>query len=198
MKNGKQGRVMLALLLAAVLALPGVWALRGREDEPAAQGNLLTNGDFSAVTGDMPDGWEKGMWVTSAGASYLEAVTLEDGTHAVLIENAAENDARFEQTVAVRPNATYRLTARVRAEGIDPAKTGANVSFLNIYGTSERLRHGRGMDDGHALRADGQGSARGDRLPAPGRLRRGEHGPRLVCGRLPGAGGEGARRGERA
>ena len=139
MKNGKQGRVILALLLAALLVLLGVWMLRGGEDEPAAQGNLLTNGDFSAVTGEMPDGWEKGMWVTSAGASYLEAVTLEDGTRAVLIENAAANDARFEQTVAVRPNATYRLTARVRAEGIDTAKTGANVSFLGIYGTSESV-----------------------------------------------------------
>ena len=141
MKNGKQGRAIpaLLLLLAAVLAVLAFLAMGRREDEPVAQGNLLTNGDFSAVTGEMPDGWEKGMWVTSAGASYLEAVTLEDGTRAVLIENAAANDARFEQTVAVRPNATYRLTARVRAEGIDTAKTGANVSFLGIYGTSESV-----------------------------------------------------------
>ena len=125
-----------ALLVLAALAVGGALALRRPQDEGVAQGNLLANGDFSAVTGESPDGWEKGMWVTSVGASYLEAVTLKDGTTAALIENAAANDARFEQTVAVRPNATYRLTARVRAEGADTAKTGANLSFLGVYGTS--------------------------------------------------------------
>ena len=139
MNRGHRRIALVIALLAALLAIGAVTALHAPQDEGIVQGNLIANGDFSAVTGNVPDGWEKGMWVTSAGASYLEAVTLEDGTHAVLIENAAANDARFEQTVAVRPNATYRLTARVRAEGIDPAKTGANVSFLGIYGTSESV-----------------------------------------------------------
>ena len=135
--NRTHRRMALAVLLVlAALAVGGALALRRPQDEGVAQGNLLANGDFSAVTGETPDGWEKGMWVTSVGASYLEAVTLKDGTTAALIENAAANDARFEQTVAVRPNATYRLTARVRAEGADTAKTGANLSFLGVYGTS--------------------------------------------------------------
>lgn len=123
----------LALVLAVCAALlPG----RGGE-QPIAQGNLLENGDFSAVTDGMPEGWTTGMWVTSAGASYLEAATAEDGTTAALVENVAANDARFEQTVSVRENATYRLTARVLAEDCDPNELGANVSFLGIYGTSE-------------------------------------------------------------
>lgn len=124
---------LLLLALALVSILPA--RLAGRE--AAQEGNLVKNGDFSAVSDGMPDGWTQGMWVTTAGASYLEPVTLEDGTTAVLIENAAANDARFEQTVPVRENATYRLSARVRAAGCDPTKTGANVSFLGIYGTSE-------------------------------------------------------------
>ena len=135
--NRTNRRIALVIvLLAALLAVGAAFMLRTPQDAEAVQGNLLENGDFSAVTSNVPDGWEKGMWVTSAGASYLEAVTLEDGTTAALIENAAANDARFEQTVAVRPNATYRLSARVRAEGADMAKTGANLSFLGIYGTS--------------------------------------------------------------
>lgn len=41
-------------------------------------GNLIANGDFSILEDGQPKGWETGMWVTSAGASYLEAVTLAD------------------------------------------------------------------------------------------------------------------------
>ena len=136
MKQRNKKRIgIIVLLLAAALAIFGLLALRGG-DAPIQQGNLLQNGDFSAVTGSMPDGWNTGMWVTSAGASYLEAAQIA-GEDAVLIENAAPNDARFEQTVSVRENATYKLSARVMAEGCDPSILGANVSFLGVYGTSD-------------------------------------------------------------
>lgn len=102
-------------------------------------GNLIANGDFSILEDGQPKGWETGMWVTSAGASYLEAVTLADGTTAALVENAASNDARFEQAIAVRENTTYKLTARVMAEGCGEGTKGANVSFSGIYGTSRDL-----------------------------------------------------------
>ena len=125
--------VIILLALAIVAALPRL----SSERQAMQEGNLIKNGDFSSVTDGMPDGWSKGMWVTGAGASYLEAVTLEGGTTAALVENAAQNDARFEQTVSVRENAIYRLSARVRAEGCDADKVGANLSFLGIYGTSE-------------------------------------------------------------
>ncbi len=134
----------LALVLVIVLAAAGWLVLGGGKDEPIAQGNLLTNGDFSAVTGGMPDGWVTGMWVTSPGASYLEAASAPDGTSAVLVENVAPNDARFEQSVAVRENSTYRLTAKVMAEGCDESKMGANVSFLGIYGASEDVHDTHG------------------------------------------------------
>lgn len=134
--NKRTGAALFAVALIAVLALC-LLALGGRGgDAPARQGNLIENGDFLSETDGMPDGWTAGMWVTSPGASYLEVVSLEDGTRAALVENAASNDARFEQTVRVRENASYRLTARIRAEGCDTAKTGANISFLGIYGTS--------------------------------------------------------------
>ena len=94
MAQKNRQRIMLALVLVLLLCL--ALLLGGRRGaEPATQGNLLENGDFTAVTDGMPDGWTTGMWVTSAGASYLEAVTLEDGTPAALVENAAANDARF-------------------------------------------------------------------------------------------------------
>ena len=136
MKKTKRITLIAAVLLAAFV-LCGVLLNGGGQRGTIQQGNLLKNADFSVVEFGMPTGWNTGMWVTSAGASYLEATTMEDGTTAVLVENVAANDARFEQTVDVRENATYRLSARVMAEGCDPDEIGANVSFLGVFGTSE-------------------------------------------------------------
>ncbi len=137
MKKKTKWSIMAAALALVLAACAVVFLAQKEREQPVAPGNLLENGDFSAVTDGMPDHWNTGMWVTSAGASYLEAATAADGTTAALVENVAANDARFEQTVSVRGNATYRLTARVMAEGCDTEELGANVSFLGVYGTSE-------------------------------------------------------------
>ena len=137
MKKKTKWSIMAAALALVLAACAVVFLAQKEREQPVTPGNLLENGDFSAVTDGMPDHWNTGMWVTSAGASYLEAATAADGTTAALVENVAANDARFEQTVSVRGNATYRLTARVMAEGCDTEELGANVSFLGVYGTSE-------------------------------------------------------------
>ena len=142
-KRQKTGfAVLFALLIAAVcfVRLSG-----GAKDSVPQTGSLIANGDFSILEDGQPKGWSTGMWVTSAGASYLEAVTLDDGTTAALVENAASNDARFEQTVAVRENTTYKLTARVMAEGCGVETKGANVSFSGIYGTSRDVHDTNGQ-----------------------------------------------------
>ena len=129
--------VLFALLVIAAVSF--TLSSGSAKDAVPQTGNLIANGDFSILEDGQPKGWETGMWVTSAGASYLEAVTLADGTTAALVENAASNDARFEQAVAVRENTTYKLTARVMAEGCGEGTKGANVSFSGIYGTSRDL-----------------------------------------------------------
>lgn len=133
MKKNKQIRLTLLLLAIVVACAVGVFVLRGGGNAPIQQGNLVENGDFSAGK----SGWATGAWLTGEGTTYYDTLTLEDGRTAAYIENVAANDARFEQTVSVRENATYKLTANVRAEGCEPGRTGANVSFLGIYGTSE-------------------------------------------------------------
>ena len=172
MRKTKRITLIASVLVLALIAC-GALLLGGRKDQPIQQGNLLENADFSVVEYGKPAGWNTGMWVTNAGASYLEPVTLEDGTTAVLVENVAANDARFEQTVSVRENATYRLSARVMAEGCDPDQIGANVSFLGVFGTSEDVhdtagewetievyaRTGKGQRDATAcVRVGGYGS----------------------------------------
>ena len=135
--------VILALLVIAAVSF--TLSSGSAKDAVPQTGNLIANGDFSILEDGQPKGWETGMWVTSAGASYLEAVTMADGTTAALVENAASNDARFEQTVSVRENATYRLTARVMAENCGEDRKGANGSFSGIYGTSaDTTRRGSG------------------------------------------------------
>lgn len=151
--NNKKKTIFIAALLMIVLIVSATMLFGERKNLPIQQGNLLENGGFSAVTNGMPDGWNTGMWVVSSGASYLEAVTLEDGTKAVLVENVAANDARFEQTVSVRENATYKLTARVMAEDCDPDQIGANVSFLGIFGTSDDVHETNGQWETIALYA---------------------------------------------
>ena len=143
-KRQKIWIVVLLTLLAAAAVFFALFGSGGKDDAPRT-GNLIVNGDFALTTDGEPDGWQTGAWVTSAGASYLEAVTLEDGTTAALVENAAANDARFEQTIAVRENATYRLTARVMAEGCGEGTKGANVSFSGVYGTSRDLHDTNGQ-----------------------------------------------------
>ena len=60
MSQKNRQRIMLALVLVLLLCL--ALLLGGRRGaEPATKGNLLENGDFTAVTDGMPDDWTTGM-----------------------------------------------------------------------------------------------------------------------------------------
>ena len=184
-KRQKIWIVVLLTLLAAAAVFFALHGSGGKDDAPQ-KGNLIVNGDFALTTDGEPDGWQTGAWVTSAGASYLEAVTLEDGTTAALVENAAANDARFEQTIAVRENATYRLTARVMAEGCGEGTKGANVSFSGVYGTSRDLHDTNGQwETADPVWPNRQRAEGNPGHGAAGRLRRGEHRQGVVHGREP-------------
>ena len=76
-KRQKIWIVVLLTLLAAAAVFFALFGSGGKDDAPRT-GNLIVNGDFALTTDGEPDGWQTGAWVTSAGASYLEAVTLED------------------------------------------------------------------------------------------------------------------------
>ena len=59
-RNGRIAALIPALIL--ILAAACALILRTGGQEAPQEGNLLVNGDFSAVTGGMPDGWETGIW----------------------------------------------------------------------------------------------------------------------------------------
>ncbi len=130
----RYGLLMLVCLL--FLGLPG---------SALAEENLLKNGGFEQVSGALPSDWLKGMWVTTAGATYIETSSdAHTGERSALVENVQANDARLEQTVRVRPQTYYRLSAWVKAEGCDAGKKGANISFADVYGTSPDVHDTQG------------------------------------------------------
>jgi len=127
-------------LIAAALALAlaagcAVW-LRPRERIDETK-NLVANGGFEAGSG-MPDGWAAGRWHWDEGVSYL---ALSDdactGGASICVENVEENDARFEQAVAVEPNAYYRISCMVKAEGCEIGRAGAGISVADTFISSE-------------------------------------------------------------
>ena len=66
--------------------------------------------------------------------SYLElSDDAYEGEHSILVENVEENDARFEQTISVLHNSTYRFSCMVKAEGCDESTNGASISFKDTF-----------------------------------------------------------------
>ena len=117
-------------LLGALAALLMILALAGALAEEA---NLLLNGDFTSTDGDLPLGWRRDMWLTDVGVSLL--TVDEDGYDGgcATVTNVDENDARFAQTVAVEPDAIYRLSGMIRAEGCDADGYGATLSVEDVF-----------------------------------------------------------------
>ncbi len=99
----------------------------------AEEGNLLLNGDFTSVDGDLPLGWRRDMWLTDVGVSLLTVDENGYDGRCVTVTNVDENDARFAQTVAVEPDAIYRLSGMIRAEGCDADGYGATLSVEDVF-----------------------------------------------------------------
>ena len=120
-------RIIIAACIAGLLLLGagGAWA----ED------NLLINGGFENAIDGWPLYWEEEMWLFDEGTSYLELREGgRDGTGlCVMVENVTNNDARFVQSVETKPGEIYHLSGWIKADGIDLARGGANLSVINCY-----------------------------------------------------------------
>ena len=127
-----------AVMVLAVCA--GLVLLRGARGEEIDETlNLLYNPSFETLDENgMPDGWIEGKWYWDSGVSVLSVSDeASEGNHSVEVYNAGENDARFTQTVSVVPDAWYRITCRVKAEGCEPGRNGAGVSVEDTFISSE-------------------------------------------------------------
>lgn len=139
MKLTKRQYLLAAVVLILLAAVAVMFWPRGGEtgDETV---NLIKNGGFETLDGDLPANWTPGRWFGDEGVSYLElSDDAYEGEHSILVENVEENDARFEQTISVLPNSTYRFSCMVKAEGCDESTNGASISFKDTFTYSDMV-----------------------------------------------------------
>ena len=97
-------------------------------------GNLVANGGFEsgALT----------PWTCDAGTASVVASPAHSGTHALKVAPTSSDDAQCSQTVAVKPNTTYTLTAWVQGSyayvGADvPGGTGSSTWTASASGWTQ-------------------------------------------------------------
>ncbi len=127
-------RRLLGILVLCLLLFGAAAGETAGESDGAAE-NLLVNPSFEEVGANgLPIGWSEDRWSYEIGVTYQEIVKAgPDGGNCAMIENVVSNDARFVQEVAVEPETCYRLSGRIRAEGCDPERVGANLSVTDSY-----------------------------------------------------------------
>ena len=107
-----------------------------------ANENLVQNGGFEDINDGLPDKWSTDIYGSdTAGVRfYVENKGAYNGSNYVTIENIRLNDAKLIQSVEVKPNTVYKLSCRIKAEGIGQNALGANITVLYILGTSKDLK----------------------------------------------------------
>ncbi|WP_078860003.1 carbohydrate binding domain-containing protein [Streptomyces rubellomurinus] len=114
---------LLSLAAATALAAGGLAALAGNAG--AADGNLLANGGLESGT--------LSPWSCSAGTGGIVNSGAHSGTYALKGAASASDTAQCGQTVAVRPNTTYTLSAWVRGQYVYLGATGSGVTDPAVW-----------------------------------------------------------------
>ncbi|MFB6807148.1 chitinase [Streptomyces sp. NPDC056387] len=113
---------MTTFLTAAALAVAGLLAA----GPPAAAGDadLARNGGFEAGL----DGWS-----CSAGSAAVVTSPVHSGSSALRATPAGQDNARCSQTVTVRPDSTYTLTAWVQGAYVYLGAAGTGTTDVSTW-----------------------------------------------------------------
>ncbi|WEO94985.1 glycoside hydrolase family 18 protein [Streptomyces sp. FXJ1.172] len=111
---------LLALLTAALLAVPGVTALSSAAR--AADADVLTNGGFESGL----DGW-----TCTAGTAVNSPV--HSGSSALQATPAGSDDGQCTQTVGVQPGSTYTLSGYVRGSYVYLGASGTGTTDVSTW-----------------------------------------------------------------
>ena len=128
----------------AIVVLLATTLLVGPRGARAASVNLLNNGDFTHGSGSSCDGWRVDAWVlapTATEFTWIRPVGREPGE--LEIDTRHDNDARWEQTVALDPG-WYYFSVEARTEKILPFFIGATISVLEDSIMSADLKRTNG------------------------------------------------------
>ncbi len=118
--SARRPRSVLALLTAALLAVPGITALSSAAR--AADADLVRNGGFESGL----DGW-----TCTAGTTVNSPV--HGGSSALQATPAGSDDAQCAQTVTVQPNARYTLTGYVRGSYVYLGANGTGTTDVSTW-----------------------------------------------------------------
>jgi regulation of enolase protein 1 (concanavalin A-like superfamily) len=113
--------------------------------------NYAVNGSFEegiySQSGE-PTGWTRDVWDWANAALTWDNAVSYEGSKSVKITASVPNDARWIQTVSLQPYTNYRLSGRIKTEGVAHADgsvvAGAN---LGLYGTWEHTTGLFGTND---------------------------------------------------
>lgn len=127
-------------LFAGILA--AVFFVCAPQTLAEGNGNLAENSGFETASegSELPEGWFYEAWNEDPSMGYAMR-SEDDGGTAYLW--SAGNDVCLCQTIEVKAKSYYRLTCRVRTEGVEGG-AGANISVVGslaassgVYGTSD-------------------------------------------------------------
>ena len=133
MANKKRVLLLLALLIALACAVLA-WLLFKPGAEPPAYGiELLKNGGFEAVTGEgLPEGWLPESYLNDPDVTAFSLSGGRDGG-GIEITSRLPNDARYIQTVPVKPDAVYRFSGYIKsAAGLGLSTSKARVPSCRV------------------------------------------------------------------
>ncbi len=147
-KKKERKLAFLFVLLTMMLILCSCDAGKGKNGE---DGELLLNGDFSVLQGQLPASWQTDAWYSDS--IYTEYfVEQTDSGNCIHIVNHEMNDARFKQKVKVQPNEIYLLHGFVRVDADEIMNgRGANLSIGGLYAFSESYFGHDASDEWHEI-----------------------------------------------
>lgn len=117
--RGALARTALSLLSAAALAAAGLLAIGPSAAAAAADADLVRNGGFEAGL----DGW-----TCSAGSGAVVSTPVHGGSSALKGTPAGQDNARCSQTVTVKPDSAYTLSAWVQGAYVYLGATGTGTT----------------------------------------------------------------------
>ncbi|MEU0007397.1 glycosyl hydrolase family 18 protein [Streptomyces sp. NPDC006314] len=118
--GARRPRTVLALLTAALLAVPGITALSSAAR--AADADVSRNGGFeSGLTG----------WTCTAGTTVNSPV--HSGSSALQATPAGGDHAQCAQTVTVQPDSQYTLTGQVRGSYVHLGANGTGTTDVSTW-----------------------------------------------------------------
>lgn len=134
--NDKRKPVYLYLLLTILLVCPALFA---------DQENLLKNSGFEETGAGGFQNWQKTEYEKGQSEFRIENSGAHSGSRYLKIINNGKNDTRLIQDVPVEANTLYCFSSWVKADGIDPAWSGANLSLPEYNLNSDSLHSTEGQ-----------------------------------------------------